>query len=129
MIFLGIEVIDSDEEDENDAISTLKAPEIKKEDISGLRNKRLLEALQTFPWNSVKKDVQSDEKSQDIDEGSGKNPDSVEGDFEELLSKLSTFKQASDELPQNERYAFAEQIALSFYSAMGGEEEEPDSVE
>lgn len=125
----GIEVIDSDEEDENDAISTLKAPEIKKEDISGLRNKRLLEALQTFPWNSVKKDVQSNEKSQDADEGSGKNPDSVEGDFEELLSKLSTFKQASDELPQNERYAFAEQIALSFYSAMGGEEEESDSVE
>lgn len=68
-------------------------------------------------------------KKDNINDESDKNRDSVGGDFEELMSKLSTFKQTSDALPQNERHAFAEQIALNFYSAMGGDEEESDSLD
>ena len=93
-------------------------------------NKRILEALQTFPWNSLRRsDKATDCKKDNENDESDKSRDSVGGDFEELMSKLSTFKQTSDALPQNERYAFAEQIALSFYTSMGGDEEEPDSVD
>ena len=88
----------------------------------------MLEALQTFPWNSLQNSIQDDSVAQNADQPgeSDKQQDTVGGDFEELMSKLSTFKQTSDALPRNERYAFAEQIALSFYSTMGGDEEESD---
>ena len=92
-------------------------------------NKRVLEALQTFPWHQLENDVQNDEKELNQKDETDSNQVSGSGDFEDLMSKLSAFKETSDTLPRNERYAFAEQIALSFYSAMGGEEEEPESVE
>ena len=122
-----MEVIDLSErdEDENDENNLTECTERRKEILTGIGNKRVLEALQTYPWHELETDVQADEeKGQTQKEDT--DSQQVGGDFEDLMSKLSTFKQASDNLPRNERYAFAEQIALSFYSAMGGEEEEPE---
>ena len=97
---------------------------------AGVKNSRVLEALQTCPWNSLTNSTKENEGEKDIeDDVDDKNREATGGEFEELMSKLSTFKQTSDNLPQTERYAFAEQIALSFYSAMGGDEEESDSCD
>ena len=92
-------------------------------------NRRVIEALQTVPWTAFEK-IAEKESERDIKTGSegDKNLEQVGGDFEDLMSKLSTFKQKSDELPREERYAYAEKIALSFFSAMGGDDES-DSTE
>ena len=85
--------------------------------------------MQTYPWHELKSDVENErrnEQNQNVETES--NQALIGGEFEDLMSKLSTFKQTSDNLPRNERYEFAEQIALSFYSAMG-EEEGSDPVE
>ena len=130
-MFIGVEVIDLNDEDEEEneiCGSHVIEPDVSERRITRAGSQRVLEALQTFPWNSLRSSGKENEDSKDtLNEESGKNLDSVGGEFEDLMSKLSTFKQASDALPQNERYAFAEQIALSFYSAMGGDEEESDS--
>ena len=68
------------------------------------------------------------DENNSVDGECDKNVDLVDGDFEDLMSKLSTFKEKSDELPREERYAFAEKVALSFFSSMGGDEES-DSTE
>ena len=121
----------NEEEDDNEVYRSNDIEYVEsKTQVTRAGYKRVLEALQTFPWNSLKSSAKESEVKQDnLDDEADKNRDSVGGDFEELMSKLSSFKQTSDALPQNERYAFAEQIALSFYSAMGGEEEELDSLE
>ena len=44
--------------------------------------------------------------------------------FENLFAKLVNFKETAAGLPDEERKKFAEQVALSFYSALGEESEE-----
>ena len=121
--------MNDDDEDEREIYSSHDADfDESSRRTTGVRNSRVLEALQTFPWNSLTNSTKENEGEKDIeDDVDDKNREATGGEFEELMSKLSTFKQTSDNLPQTERYAFAEQIALSFYSAMGGEEEESDS--
>ena len=76
-------------------------------------NRRVIEALQTVPWTAFEK-IAEKESERVIKAGSegDKNLEQVGGDFEDLMSKLSTFKQNSDDLPREERYAYAEKIAL-----------------
>ena len=92
-------------------------------------NKRVIEALQTVPWNAFETSVlKNSEQNVEIEDKKDQNVDLIDGEFENLMSKLSTFKQKSDDLPREERYAYAEKVALSFFSAMGGDEES-DSAE
>ena len=92
-------------------------------------NKRVTEALQTVPWNAFETSVlKNSEQNVEIEDKKDQNVDLIDGEFENLMSKLSTFKQKSDDLPREERYAYAEKVALSFFSAMGGDEES-DSAE
>ena len=44
--------------------------------------------------------------------------------FENLFAKLVNFKETAAGLPDEERKKFAEQVALSFYSALGEESDE-----
>ena len=49
--------------------------------------------------------------------------------FEDLFSKLSEFRESAQTMPSDQRKAFAEEIAMAFYSAMGESDSEPDSAE
>lgn len=44
-------------------------------------------------------------------------------DFEKLFANLVKFKETATGLPDDERRKFAEKVALSFYSALGDEED------
>lgn len=118
---------DNDEED-------IRASEEYEENIDQKEskdsvNKRVIEALQTVPWNAFETSVlKNSEQNVEIEDKKDQNVDLIDGEFENLMSKLSTFKQKSDDLPREERYAYAEKVALSFFSAMGGDEES-DSAE
>ena len=118
---------DNDEED-------IRASEEYEENIDQKEskdsvNKRVIEALQTVPWNAFETSVlKNREQNVEIEDKKDQNVDLIDGEFENLMSKLSTFKQKSDDLPREERYAYAEKVALSFFSAMGGDEES-DSAE
>ena len=118
---------DNDEED-------IRASEEYEENINQKEskdsvNKRVIEALQTVPWNAFETSVlKNSEQDVKIEDKKDHNVDLIDGEFENLMSKLSTFKQKSDDLPREERYAYAEKVALSFFSAMGGDEES-DSAE
>jgi hypothetical protein len=49
--------------------------------------------------------------------------DNDEGDdFEGLFAQLTTFRDRSVNLPDDERRAYAEKMAMSFYNAIGGED-------
>ena len=120
----------SEDNDEEDIIASEEYEEnIDQKESKDSVNKRVIEALQTVPWNafetSVLKNSEQDVKTEDKKDH---NVDLIDGEFENLMSKLSTFKQKSDDLPREERYAYAEKVALSFFSAMGGDEES-DSAE
>ena len=127
-----MEIVDlsekEEEEEEPENLEHRYAGNDEERGIVEAGRRRVLEALQTYPWHELTNNTQQEEDNE-IKENEDSNQVAAGGDFEELMSKLSTFKQTADNLPRNERYAFAEQIALSFYSAMGGESDEPESVE
>merc|ERR1712223_1237704 len=127
----GVEVIDlSEENDEEDIRASEKYEEnIDQKESKDSENKRVIEALQTVPWNAFETSVlKNREQNVEIEDKRDQTVDHIDGEFENLMSKLSTFKQKSDDLPREERYAYAEKVALSFFSAMGGDEE-TDSAE
>ena len=41
-------------------------------------------------------------------------------DFEDMFSQLSKMKDISKNLPESERRAYAEKVAIAFYKSMGG---------
>ena len=127
-LFLGVEIIDLNDQEDDEICTSLNTNENSDpNENKPLMNARVIEALQTVPWTTFERTVE--EKSEQDEKVETQVDKSLpEGDFEDLMSKLSTFKQKSDELPREERYAFAEKIALSFFSAMGGEDES-DSAE
>ena len=45
-------------------------------------------------------------------------------DFEDLFSQLSKMKDISKNLPESERKAYAEKVAVAFYKSMGGSDSE-----
>lgn len=122
-LFLGVEIIDLNDQEDDEICTSLNTNENSDpNENKPLMNARVIEALQTVPWTTFERTVE--EKSEQDEKVETQVDKSLpEGDFEDLMSKLSTFKQKSDELPREERYAFAEKIALSFFSAMGGEDE------
>ena len=122
-LFLGVEIIDLNDQEDDEICTSLNTNENSDpNENKPLMNARVIEALQTVPWTTFERTVE-EKNEQDEKVETQVNKSLPEGDFEDLMSKLSTFKQKSDELPREERYAFAEKIALSFFSAMGGEDE------
>ena len=120
----------SEDNDEEDIIASEEYEEnIDQKESKDSVNKRVIEALQTVPWNAFETSVlKNSEQNVEIEDKKDQNVDLIDGEFENLMSKLSTFKQKSDDLPREERYAYAEKVALSFFSAMGGDEDS-DSAE
>lgn len=47
-----------------------------------------------------------------------------ETSFEELFEKFATFKSNADNLPPDQRKAYAEKVTFAFWRAIGGDEEE-----
>merc|ERR550539_28541 len=83
---------------------------------------RVIEALQTSPWPNIrmKKDKEDGRTSKDPDSNlvsSGGIGD--EDDFEALFPQLSTLRDRSTTLPDEDRRAFAEKVAMQFYNAIG----------
>jgi len=109
----NFELIESDEVDESEP-----------GEIGDIVGKcRILEALKSHTWSTMQiipspADQQKQEKkeSQNLEE-------SIDS-FEVLFAELATIKAKADNLPPDERKAYAEKIALSFYAAMGGSDDE-----
>ena len=46
--------------------------------------------------------------------------------FEALFSELASMKEVASNLPPSQRRSYAEKVALSFYAALGGEDDEDE---
>jgi len=117
----GVEIIDfseDEDEDENDDC-------IDEKFFASSPQKRVIEALQTCPWPniSMKKDTEGARASMDPSSVVGGGGGGIgDGDnFEALFAQLSTFRNRSTNMPDGERRAFAERVAMQFYNAIGGE--------
>lgn len=101
----GIELIDFSEDDE------------EQEDAENVTvfasngRKRIIEALQTVMWPEIC-DTKTDENNDMPSEKDVEN-------FESLFAKLVNFKETAAGLPDEQRKKFAEQVAMSFYNALG----------
>ncbi|XP_076444020.1 alpha- and gamma-adaptin-binding protein p34-like [Babylonia areolata] len=56
------------------------------------------------------------------------NEDTGEESFEQLFSKLRIMKEKASTLPPDERKSYAEQIAVTFWRAIGGDEDEIEGL-
>jgi len=104
------------------SVELIDMSEDYNEDLEGVHcysntaTKRISEALQTCLWSNYEqknKDVEED----DIDENNDDN-------FETLFSQLVNFRESAGDLPDSERRAFAEKIALAFYSSINSDDED-----
>lgn len=48
--------------------------------------------------------------------------------FESLFSELASMKEKSSSLPSAERRAYAEKVAMAFYAALGGSDDELEDL-
>ncbi|ESO87611.1 hypothetical protein LOTGIDRAFT_220073 [Lottia gigantea] len=51
-----------------------------------------------------------------------------EENFEQLFEKLKVMKDKAESLPQSERKAYAEKVAISFWKAIGGDDDDIDGL-
>jgi len=109
----GVEIIDfsEDEEDENSSENREDQVHIFASD----SQKRIVEALQTVMWTELIENIG------EADSGATTEKD-VE-DFEKLFANLVNFKDTASGLPDEERRKFAEKVAMSFYSALGDDDD------
>jgi len=56
-------------------------------------------------------------ESEEVEAGNGGEDDPT---FEQLFSQLSKFRESAESLPNDQRKALAEELAIAFYSAIGG---------
>ena len=104
----GIELIDFSEDDDDEQID---AENVTVFASNG--RKRIIEALQTVMWPEI-----CDTKTDGNNDDSMPTEKDVES-FESLFAKLVNFKETAAGLPDEERKMFAEQVAMSFYNALG----------
>lgn len=104
----GIELIDFSEDDDDEQID---AENVTVFASNG--RKRIIEALQTVMWPEI-----CDTKTDGNNDDSMPTEKDVES-FESLFAKLVNFKETAAGLPDEERKKFAEQVAMSFYNALG----------
>ena len=108
----GAEIIDFSEDDSDSDENT--------EDVhifAANGQKRVVEALQTVMWPELCEAKSS--TTDDVDSAAGESDD-----FETLFANMVAFKETAAGLPDEERRKFAEKVALSFYSALGGSSDE-----
>jgi len=112
----GIELIDfsedDDEQDEDAENVTVFASNGRK---------RIIEALQTVMWPEICDTTKTDENND-----MPPSEKDVEN-FESLFAKLVNFKETAAGLPDEERKKFAEQVAMSFYNALGENSDDDSS--
>jgi len=105
----GVEIIDFSEDEDDSA---------DREDIqifASNSQKRIVEALQTVMWTELIENIG------EADSGATTEKDME--DFENLFANLVHFKETASGLPDDERRKFAEKVALSFYSALGDDDD------
>lgn len=101
----GVEIIDFSEDQDLDS-------EEQVEIFAKNSQKRCVESLQTVIWTQFA--TEQDESCKE---------ESEMEDFENLFANLVHFKETATGLPDEERRKFAEKVALSFYSALGEDDD------
>ena len=56
------------------------------------------------------------------------NDDPSDESFEALFSRMRDMKEKAESLPEEERKAYAEKVAISFWKAIGGDEDEIEGL-
>eukprot|EP00095_Tigriopus_kingsejongensis_P004012 maker-scaffold5_size1054832-snap-gene-0.13 protein:Tk04012 transcript:maker-scaffold5_size1054832-snap-gene-0.13-mRNA-1 annotation:"alpha- and gamma-adaptin-binding protein p34-like" len=114
----GMEIIDlsedlGDNEDEDEA------------EASGIfavtPQKRIIEALQTCPWPNMDTKPKGQPSS---GPGNGESKASEMEDFEQLFAQFANFRDQGAKMSETDRKKHAENVVMSFWSAMGGDPEE-----
>jgi len=104
----------------------IECDEQKDEDIEDQVGKdRILEALRSHTWSSMQ--LVQPPQNQPASNGESASAEESVQSFESLFSELWTMKEASANLPPAERRAYAEKVALAFYTAMGSSDSEEES--
>ena len=90
---------------------------------------RIISALKAHTWSNLRLEEAASTLSNedDVNIESLKNLEDDEDediDFEDLFSQLSKMKDISKNLPESERKAYAEKVAVAFYKSMGGSDSE-----
>jgi len=109
----GVEIIDFSEDEDNESTD--------RENIQIFASdsqKRIVEALQTVMWTELIENIG------EADSGATTEKDME--DFEKLFANLVNFKETASGLPDDERRKFAEKVAMSFYSALGDDDDDSD---
>jgi len=103
---------------------------------------RIVSALKAHTWSNLRLEeetgprpppsIPAPDTEDDINFESLKNlglEDDEDEDinFEDLYSQLSKMKDISKNLPESERKAYAEKVAIAFYKSMGGSDSETES--
>jgi len=99
---------------------------------------RIIQALKAHTWSNLEL-IEESEKKENTgeeceEEDSLKNPLLVAAEealgedpsFEDLFAQISKMKDISNNLPDAERKAYAEKVALAFYKSIGGDSEEEE---
>lgn len=92
---------------------------------------RVIEALQTCPWPNIQ--TKNTVHARDSPEtgsvvGTDGGSNDQEDNFEALFAQLSTFRDRSTNMRDEERKAFAESMAVQFFNAIGGEDSSDDEI-
>lgn len=122
-------------------IETRPGQEDDEEDATGI--KRIIEALHAHPWPQLEMKAEAPGPSRTTNQGprlSAGNSGEADRDlklfteamatdgedvsFEELFAKFKDMKVEADKLSGEERKKFAEKVAIQFWRAFGGEEDE-----
>lgn len=93
---------------------------------------RVIEALQTCPWPNIQTKKNTEHARDSPETGSVVGTDGGSNDqednFEALFAQLSTFRDRSTNMRDEERKAFAESMAVQFFNAIGGEDSSDDEI-
>jgi len=108
------ELIECDEEGEEDQ-------EIEEK----VGRDRIVEALKSHTWSNLELIEEGDSVISEDEDIVG-DDEGVDDDvtFDTLFSQLGNMKDKAAGLPDDQRRKYAENVALSFYKAMGGDEED-----
>ena len=121
--FAGVEIVDFSEDADN-------VGDEEKLFASSAQG-RVIEALQTCPWPNINtKNTEHVRASPETGSVVGTCAGSTEQEdnFEALFAQLSTFRDRSTNMRDEERKAFAESVAVQFFNAIGGEDSSDDEI-
>merc|ERR1712155_124730 len=99
---------------------------------------RIVSALKAHTWSNLElvegssgphmppgqESLNQDTRNLDLNDSDDDGGEDM--NFEDLFSQLSTMKEISKNLPEDERKVYAEKMALAFYKSIGGGSDEDD---